>query len=88
MITNYYKCNCETTWPYVILITNPSPTNYILTLIKPFSFIWYVIPLLKTGALASTHDLFVQVNNENLKKNKVGLTDYNYWPQYLPNGKV
>ncbi len=40
------------------------PTNYILTLVKPFSFIWYVIPLLKTGALALTCDLFVQVDNE------------------------
>ncbi len=40
------------------------PTNYILTLIKPFSFVWYVMPLLKTGALASTHDLFLWVYNE------------------------
>ncbi len=36
------------------------PTNYILTLIKPFSFVWYFIPLLKTGFLASTHHLFLQ----------------------------
>ncbi len=36
------------------------PTNYILILIKPFSFVWYVIPLLKTGVLASTHNLFLQ----------------------------
>ncbi len=44
------------------------PTNYILTLIKPFSFIWYVTPLLKTGALASTRDLFVQVDDEKTQK--------------------
>ncbi len=46
------------------------PTNYILTLIKPFSFIWYVIPLLKTGALVSTCNLFVQVDNEKTQKNQ------------------
>ncbi len=40
MITNYYKRNSETTQPNVILITKPPPTNYILTLIKPFSFVW------------------------------------------------
>jgi hypothetical protein len=38
-ITNYYKRNSETTPTYVILITNSTLTNYILTLIKPFSFI-------------------------------------------------
>ncbi len=69
-ITNYYKRNSETTPPYVILITKPPPTNYILTLIKPFSFVWYVIPLLKTGALASTCDLFVQVDDEKTRKNR------------------
>ncbi len=36
------------------------PTNYIFTFIKPFSFVWYVIPPLKTGFLASTRDLFLQ----------------------------
>ncbi len=36
------------------------PTNHILTLNKPFSFIWYVIPLLKTGFLALTRDLFLR----------------------------
>ncbi len=35
------------------------PTNYILTFLKPFSLVWYVIPLLKTGFLASTRDLFL-----------------------------
>ncbi len=44
------------------------PTNFILTLIKPFSFIWYVTPLLKTGALALTRDLFVQVDDEKKQK--------------------
>jgi hypothetical protein len=34
-------------------------TNYIL-FIKPFSFVSYVISLLKTGFLASTHDLFLR----------------------------
>ncbi len=37
------------------------PTNYILTLIEPFSFVWCVIPLLKTGFLVSTRDLFLPV---------------------------
>ncbi len=46
-----------------------SPTNYIHTLIKPFSFIWYVTPLLKTGALALTCNLFVRVDDEKFKKN-------------------
>ncbi len=35
------------------------PPDYILTLVKPFSFVWYVIPPLKTGFLASTRDLFL-----------------------------
>ncbi len=35
------------------------PTKYILIFIKPFSFIWYVIPLLKTGFLLTTRDLFL-----------------------------
>ncbi len=67
--SNKYKCNMTTTPPYVILITNP-PTNYILTLVKLFSFIWYVIPLLKAGALALTCNLFVQVNDEKTQKNR------------------
>ncbi len=44
------------------------PTNYILTFIKPFSFV-YVIPLLKTGFLASTRDLFLWCWQWNHKKN-------------------
>ncbi len=48
----------------LFLLLCPPPTNYILTLIKPFSFVWYVIPLLKTGALLSTCDLFVRVDDE------------------------
>ncbi len=32
--SNEYKCNMTTTPPCVILITNPPPTNYILTLVK------------------------------------------------------
>ncbi len=35
------------------------PTNYISTFIKPFSFVWYIIPLLKTGFLVSTRDFFL-----------------------------
>ncbi len=35
------------------------PTNYILTFINPFSFIWYVIPLLETGFLALKRDIFL-----------------------------
>ncbi len=38
----------------------PPPTNYILTLIKPFFFVWYVIPLLKIGVLALIHDPFLR----------------------------
>ncbi len=41
-------------------VSQTPPTNYIITFIKPFSFVWYVIPLLKTGFLASTHELFLQ----------------------------
>ncbi len=44
------------------------PTNYILTLVKPFSFVWYVIPLLKTGAFASTSYLFQHVDDEKHRK--------------------
>ncbi len=46
------------------------PINYILTFIKPFSFVWYVITLLKTGFLASTHDLFLQFWRWNHKKHR------------------
>ncbi len=45
------------------------PTNYILTLVKPFSYDWYVIPLLKTGALALTCNIFLQVYDEKTQKN-------------------
>ncbi len=45
-----------------------SPTNYILTLVKPFSVAWYFIPLLKTGALASSHDLFYELTMKKLEK--------------------
>ncbi len=44
------------------------PTNYIVTLVKPFSFVCYVLPLLKTGALALTRDLFLQVDDEKTWK--------------------
>ncbi len=46
------------------------PINYILTLVKPFSFVWYVIPLLKTGVLALTRDLFLQFWRWKHKKNR------------------
>ncbi len=36
------------------------PINYIVTLVKPFFFVWYVIPLLKAGVLASICDLFLR----------------------------
>ncbi len=52
----------QTICPFVFLFLwppPPPPTNYIVTLIKPSSFVWYVIPLLKTGVLASTCDLFL-----------------------------
>ncbi len=42
----------------------------MLAFIKAFSFVWYVIPLLKTGALASTCDPFVQVDDEKTRKNQ------------------
>ncbi len=45
------------------------PQNYIFIFIKPFSFVWYVIPLLKTGFLASTRDLFLLFWGWKHKKN-------------------
>ncbi len=39
---------------------DPPPTNYTLTLVKPFSFDWYVIPLWRTRILALTRDLFLR----------------------------
>ncbi len=84
--TNYYKPNTETTCAYVILIFIPHQ-QIILTLIKPFSFVWYVIPLLKTGALAPV-TYFYKLTMKKLKKNKVGLTNCIYRPQYLPGGGV
>ncbi len=51
------------------LLSLTPPTIYIVTSVKPFSFVWYVIPLLKTGALASTCDLCVGVDDKkNWKK--------------------
>ncbi len=64
----------------------PPPTNYTSILIKPFSFVWYIIPLLKTGALASTRDLLLTM--KKLVKTGVCMTDCNYWLQYLPNDSV
>ncbi len=49
---------------------DPPPTNYIPTFIKPFSLVWYVIPLLKTGFLASTCDLFLRFWWWKHKKNR------------------
>ncbi len=37
--SNKYKHNTTITPPYVILIINPPPIKYILTLVKPFSFV-------------------------------------------------
>ncbi len=47
---------------------DPPPINYILTLVKPFSFVWYVIPLLETGAFDSTSNLFQRVDNKKHRK--------------------
>ncbi len=62
----------------------------MLTLVKPFSFVWYVIPPLKTGAFFdSTRDLFLQVEDEkNSSKTGVCVSNGFYWPQYSPNGGV
>ncbi len=66
-----YKCNSKTLCPYVILIIwPPPPTNYILTLVKPFSFVWCVIPLLKTGAFNLTQDLFYELTMKKLVENR------------------
>ncbi len=46
----------------------PPPPNYILMLMKPFSFVWYLIPLLKTGALASTCNLSPRVDDDKTNK--------------------
>jgi hypothetical protein len=53
-----------------VLLFYSSPPNriHIYFLMKPFSFVWYVIPLLKTGALASTRDLLRQDDNEKTCK--------------------
>ncbi len=50
--------------------TITQPTNYILTLVKPFSFVLYLIPLLKTGAFDLTGDVFIQVDDEKLVKKR------------------
>jgi hypothetical protein len=47
---------------------DPPPINCIVTLVKPFSFVCYVILLLKTGVLASTRDHFLWFDDENIKK--------------------
>ncbi len=39
---------------------DPPNKLYILTFLKPFSLVWYVIPPLKTGFLASTRDLLLR----------------------------
>ncbi len=55
------------------------PTNYILIFIKPFSFAWYVIPLLKTGLLVLTRDLFLRFWRWKHKKNVVAMSTLCYW---------
>ncbi len=52
------QCGNHSSMSYSIIST--LPTNYIVTFLKPFSLVWYVIPLLKTGFLASTCDLFLR----------------------------
>jgi hypothetical protein len=55
------------------------PTNYILTFIKPFSFVWYVIPLLKTRFLALTRDLFLRFWRwKHQKKNVIAMSGVCY----------
>ncbi len=46
------------------------PINYIVILVKPFSFVWYVILLLKTGVVALTRDLFLRFWQWKHKKNR------------------
>ncbi len=64
------------------------PTNYILTLVKPFSFVWYVIPLLKTRAFESTCNLFQHVDNEKHQKTGIAMSLLCYRLQYLPDGGI
>ncbi len=65
------------------------PTNYILTLVKPFSFIWYVIPLLKTGAFDLTHNLFLRFSQlKTSNTTGVAMSLLCYWLQYLPYGHL
>ncbi len=49
--------------------TVTSPANYILILVKPFSFAWYVIPSLKTVALALPATFFYSFDDEKYWKN-------------------
>ncbi len=67
----------------------PPQTNYILTLIKPFSLVWYVIPLLKTGVLASTRNLFLRFWQwKTSEKTGIAMSLLWYWPQPLPTGGI
>ncbi len=54
---------------HIVFCQLDPPTNYILTFLKPFSLVWYVIPLLKTGFLASTVTFSYGFDDENIKKN-------------------
>ncbi len=58
------KCSLK---QYHAILT--TPTKYSATLVKSFPSDWYGIPLLKTGAFASTGNLFLQVDNERTQKN-------------------
>ncbi len=53
---------------HVLFYSQAPQTNEILTFMKPCSCVWYVIPPLKTGALASTCNFFVQVGDENTQE--------------------
>ena len=64
--SNEYKRNMITTLACTILLFRPPPINYILNLVKPFHFDWYVIPLLKRGVLALTRDLFLQKHRSHV----------------------
>jgi hypothetical protein len=52
------------------------------------SLLFDMSSLLKTRALVSTRDLFLQVRMKNLVKTSVCVSDGFYLPQYLPDGGV
>ena len=65
------------------------PTKYSIKLVKCFSLVWYVIPLLIFGAILVLCGLFLTIQRWNIPQTTgVGMSLLCYWSECLPNGGI